>query len=399
MRAQPYSRFSSYVAAVLFVTVALLAPSVAQTYTVLHTFTGADGENPTAGVVIDQAGNLYGTASEGGDTSGDCANFLGCGTVYKLSYKNSVWIFNLLYTFNGSDGLQPLGRVVFGPDGRLYGTTTFGGAFGNGTVFSLQPRATPCPTVSCHWNETVLYSFTGGADGSNPGYGDLAFDRAGNIYGTTTYGGTQNMGAIFELSSSHGVWTERVLHSFGATPGDGQYPYAGVVLDGAGNLYGTTILGGTFGGTVYELQQGGGGWSETILHDFQEQDDGYQAIGGLIFDSSGNLYGASSVGGAHGGGAVYELTPSGGSWTFRLLYSLTAYQGTLASLSMDSSGQLYGTLFAGPQEIFRLTESDGQWMQTGFSGGVGGEPYGNVTLDSTGNLYTTSDNLVFEMTP
>jgi uncharacterized repeat protein (TIGR03803 family) len=384
-------------AALCLLVLMIAEPTQAQTYTVLHTFTGSDGADPTAGVTMDQRGNLYGTASLGGHTGGNC--FSGCGTVYKLSYRNSTWIFSPLYIFSYSDGSQPLGRVTFGPDGKLYGTTTFGGAFNYGVVFSLQPRATNCPAAFCYWKETVLYSFTGGVDGGNPGYGDLAFDRSGNIYGTTQYGGAHNQGTVFELGSSGGVWTERVLHSFGATADDGVYPYSGVTVDSSGNLYGTTGEGGTGGvGSIYELQPGAG-WRETILHSFDLLDDGEQALGGLIFDSSGNLYGASSIGGARGGGVVYELTFSGGSWTFNTLFDLTAYQGTLASLAMDSSGQLYGTLFSGAEEVFRLTPSNGQWTLTGFSGGVGGEPYGNITLDSAGNLYTTAANLVFEITP
>lgn len=380
-----------------------VAPIRSQSYTVLHTFTGPDGADPTAGVTMDQAGNLYGTANVGGHTGGRCIS--GCGTVYKLTYKNSTWIFTSIYTFNYSDGSQPAGRVLFGPDGKLYGTTTYGGAFGYGVVFSLQPRATNCPTSNCQWIETVLYSFTGGVDGGNPWYGDLAFDRAGNIYGTTAYGGTQNVGALFKLSSSHGVWTETVLHSFGATPDDATYPYSGVTLDSSGNIYGTTGGGGTGGvGTIYELQSGGG-W--TILHNFLDgDDDGEHALGGLIFDRAGNLYGASSEGGTNGGGVAYELTPAGGTWSFHPLYSLHAYQGTLASLATDSSGQLYGTLyFGGSQEVFRLTPSSGGWTLTGFSGGVGSYAAGNVTLDAAGNLYTTSGNFngsdgaVFEITP
>jgi uncharacterized repeat protein (TIGR03803 family) len=256
-------------------------PAQAQTFTLLHSFTGADGSSPTSGVAMDQGGNLYGTASLGGHTGGNC--FTGCGTVYKLSYRNSNWIFTPLYLFSYSDGSQPLGRVAFGPDGRLYGTTTSGGAFNAGVVFSMQPPPTICKTTRCYWKETVLYSFSGGADGLNPGYGDLAFDRAGDIYGTTMYGGTNNAGTVYKLSSSHGVWSETVLHNFGATADDGQTPYAGVVLDGTGNLYGTTFLGGRSGvGEVYELQAAEG-WSEITLHSFEEDTDGYELAGGLIF--------------------------------------------------------------------------------------------------------------------
>jgi uncharacterized repeat protein (TIGR03803 family) len=379
-------------------------PAQAQTFTLVHNFTGSDGSSPTAGVTMDQGRNLYGTASLGGHTVGNCFN--GCGTVYKLTHKNSSWTFTPLYLFNDSDGSEPLGRVTFGPDGRLYGTTSFGGAFNNGVVFSLQPPATICKATFCSWRETVLYSFTGGADGLNPGYGDLAFDRAGNIYGTTMYGGINGEGTVYKLSSSHGVWSKTVLHSFGATAVDGQYPYAGVVLDGSGNLYGTTFLGGQDGvGAVYELQADG--WSEITLHSFDELEDGYELAGGLIFDSHGNLYGVSSVGGPNGGGAVYELNPSNGSWNFSVLYGLTAYEGSQASVAMDTAGNVYGTMIQGWNEVFRLTPSNGQWELTGFSGGLGIYPFGNITVDAAGNLYTTaaggdgngSTGVVFQITP
>ena len=199
----------------------------AQTFAVQHTFTGqGDGGQPTAGLTW-LAGNLYGTTSTGG---------AGYGTVFKLSRSGSGWILSTLYTFRGgSDGANPQARVVFGPDGALYGTTTYGGA-GLGTVFRLRPPASVCRSVQCPWNETVLYRFAGGNDGAGPAYGDLAFDSAGNIYGTTAAGGMGcgpygGCGVVFKLTQSGGAWTETVLFAF--EHGNGQTPYSGVVFDSA----------------------------------------------------------------------------------------------------------------------------------------------------------------------
>ena len=180
-------------------------------------------------------------------------------------------------------------------------------------VYSLSPPATGCKTALCPWTETILYQFTGGSDGSNPG-GNLTFDRAGNLYGTTPYGGAFGQGTVFKLTPSNGGWTESVLHSF--TGGsDGEQPNGGVILDEAGNLYGTTWEGGGSGcwgpgcGTVFQLTPSGSGWKENILYSFQYGTDGGYPIGGLIFDPSGNLYGTTTSGGSGGGGTVFELSP------------------------------------------------------------------------------------------
>jgi len=380
----------------------------AQTWTVLHTFTGPEGAGPQAGLTMDQAGNLYGTTYNGGSTAGNCRFTSGCGVVFKMTRRGSDWTLTPLYKFSGPDGSNPASRVILAPDGTLYGTTVYGGAFSNGVVFRLQPPATACKSVLCPWTETVVYSFTGGADGAYPTYGDLTVDRAGNIFGTTYTGGNTagncdgsapGCGVVFELSPSGRGWTENVLHTFQWD--DGAFPYAGVIFDSHGHIFGTTEAGGTsVGGVIYELTPSGSGWTETVLHNFSDfGEDGGQAYGGLISDSSGNLYGATSVGGQNSGGEAYELSPSNGGWTFNLLYGFNAYQGTLASLAMDSSGNLYGTLFIGAPEIFRLTPSNGQYNLTGFTGSAGNDPYGNMILDSAGNLYGTAGNVVFEITP
>ena len=241
----------------------------AQTFNVLYNFTGGqDGAHPYAGVTMDAAGNFYGTANVGGDLT--CNPPHGCGTVYELKHKGSGFIFNPLYSFGvGPDGGIPTAPVVFGRDGALYSTTSYGGINGKGTVFNLRPQPRACSTALCPWSETVLYSFKGGAngDGSNPI--GLLFDHAGNIYGTTSGGGTYGGGTVYELTSSGGGWTESVLHTLGGA-GDGSLPYRSVmVFDNAGNLYGTTALGGASNyGTVFQLTPSGSGWTEKVIYNF-----------------------------------------------------------------------------------------------------------------------------------
>ncbi|MFZ0312826.1 MAG: choice-of-anchor tandem repeat GloVer-containing protein [Candidatus Korobacteraceae bacterium] len=385
----------------------------AQTFQVLHSFTDhGDGGSPEAGLTMGRAGNLYGTTSLGG---------AGYGTVFKLSRIGSGWILSTIYTFQGgSDGSYPHARVVVGPDGTLYGTTPSGGGDNSGTIFNLRPPATVCRSTQCPWTETVLYRFTGGSDGNGPGYGDLTFDSAGSIYGTTVAGGLScseggTCGVVFKLTRSGGGWMESVLYRF--TGGnDGGYPYSGVIFDSAGNLYGTASAGGinTYG-TVYELSPSSSGWTETTLHSFGSVgDDGYLPFGGLIIDRQGSLYGTTYGGGAGGGGTVYELQPSGGDWTFSTLYSFAGFDGAEDAPTMDASGNLYGTTFiAGADNlgsVFKLTPTEGGWTYTDlhdFAGGNdGGGAMGSVVLDGNGNVYGTNyiygsggAGVAFEITP
>jgi len=380
----------------------------AQTFKVLYTFTGGnDGRNPTAGVTMDKAGNLYGTASMGG---------AGYGTVYQLKHKGSGWTFNPLYDFtNGSDGAYPTAPVVFGPDGALYSTTEFGS--NNGNVFKLMPSPTACKTALCPWSEKVLYTCQGGTDGSKPI--GLVFDQAGNIYGTTSAGGAYGEGTAYELTSSGNGWMESALYSFGGD-GDGSVPYQSVMIfDNAGNLYGTTYFGGSSNdGTVFQLTPSGSGWIENIIYSFQGGSDGRYPYSGLIFDQSGNLYGTTTDGGSGGGGTVFELSPSGGGWTFSVLYSLTGPSGCSCgpawALVMDAAGNLYDTTQGDGAyklgNVFKLTNTGGSWTYTSlydFTGGNDGWfPISGVTLDTSGNLYGTTyyggtDNsgVLWEITP
>ena len=381
----------------------------AQTFTTLHEFTnGPDGGEPLAGLTMDRAGNFYGTASTGGNTNGVCSyrNPHGCGTVFKLSRRGSGWVLTPLYTFSGPDGRNPQARVIIGPDGSLYGTTTWGGDADEGTVFNLRPPAASCKTALCPWTETVLHSFQGFTDGTEPTFGDLVFDSVGNIYGTTPHGGQGSNGTVYKLTHSNGGWTETVLHRFQGGGSDGVIPYAGLVFDQAGNLWGTTAFGGSYNeGTIYELVPSGGGWTESVVHNFLGASDGASPYAGMIVDQYNNFYGTTY--GYDGTTAkVFELSPSNGGWTYQVLYTLGANQGIIGKLAMDAAGNLYGTNYYDIPEVFRLTPSNGVWTLTGSWGGVGLSPAGNVILDSSGNLYTTTQNggpaevgLVFEITP
>src|ERR1019366_2707993 len=308
----------------------------AQTYHVLYAFNGGlDGAEPWAGITVDAAGNLYGATMYGGGSNNR-------GTVFKLKHNGSGWIINPLYSFIPSDGQYPEARVIIGPNGTLYGTNTFGGAFDHGTVYNVRPPANPCRATLCPWAEIVLYSFTGLADGGDPGYGDLNFDHAGNLYGTTTQGGANRGGVIYELQRSGGSWMESVLYSLDAYT-SGIYPYSGVIFDSAGNLYGTATAAGGGSGAVFRLTPSGSGWVENTLYTFpRDESTGAGPYGTVVFDQSGNLYGTTALGGAYYAGTVYELTPSGGNWIESVLYSFADY-GPYVGLTMDAAGNLYGT--------------------------------------------------------
>jgi uncharacterized repeat protein (TIGR03803 family) len=327
----------------------------AQTFSVLHNFTGTgDGGGISAGLTIDSQGNLYGTAEEGG---GSCS----CGTVFKLTLRGSSWTLAPLYTFQeGSDGSGPQAKVIMGPNGSLYGTTDAGGegpcdfGAGCGTVFNLQPPAHAQGTALAPWTKTVLYRFTGGADGANPGQGTLVFDAAGNFYGTTQTGGADNLGVVYKLTRTNGGWTQSVIYSFTGAQ-DGSQPFSGVVFDNAGNLYGTTTAGGNEGfGTVYQLKPVGSGWTETTLHTFSGGHDGIFPWGGLVFDGSETFYGMTTNG---GDGVAYKLTSVSNS------FIRSEGAEPIDSPILDAGGNLYGTALNGGTNnigaVFELTRSGG----------------------------------------
>jgi uncharacterized repeat protein (TIGR03803 family) len=289
--------------------------------TVLHSFTGgADGGLPQDGLIRDSAGNLYGTTSAGGESDG--------GVVFKVDTTGTETV---LYNFKiGRGGAVPYTSLIQDSEGNLYGTTTRGGASRSGVVFKLNTTGT----------ETPLYSFTGGADGENP-YSDLIPDSEGNLYGTTVGGGVSIWGVVFKLDKTG---TETVLHSF--TGGaDGGFPLAGVIRDSEGDLYGTTQSAGiSLAGVVFKLDPTG---TETVLYAFTGGADGAYPLGGLIRDSAGNLYGTASGGGASRQGVVFKLDPTG---TETVLYNFTGGADggfPQAGLTLDSAGNLYGTTYYG----------------------------------------------------
>jgi uncharacterized repeat protein (TIGR03803 family) len=283
-------------------TVFKLAPN--GNFTVLYTFTGgADGEGPEGTLVRDAAGNFYGATYYGGSNACYDENQYGCGVVFKLTPSGKL---RVLYTFAGypTDGANPAAGLVRDAAGNLYGTTEHGGAYHDGVVFKLDKSG----------KETVLYSFQDGADGGFPA-ADLVLDAEGNLYGTTPEGGSSGCngfgcGVVFKLDKA-GKLT--VLHSFAGYPKDGETPYAGLVMDTAGNLYGTTELGGSYGcfgtygcGAIFRVNKAG---KETVLYSFTGGDDGVQPFADLILDKAGNLYSTASFGGTGTWGTVFKLTP------------------------------------------------------------------------------------------
>lgn len=372
-------------------------PALAQTLTVLHSFTGgADGGNPYAGLTRDAAGHLYGTAENGG---------AGYGTVFEVKRAGSGWTFAPLYTFAGrDDGASPDGRVTIGPNGTLYGVTAYGGGTTNcsgkgcGTVYNLRPPPRACTSALCPWTETVLHAFgtQDPQDGIVP-TGEVTFDAAGNLYGVTSNGGVLLLGTLYQLTPSNGAWTEDVLHDFLGGQ-DGIYPWFNLVFDRSGNLYGTAGGGQVSGGVVYEFTPSQSGWVESIVHAFVPFSEG-SSPAGIIMDSAGNLYGGTATGGQLGSGTLYQLSPSGGNWTFNVLEQVPGgiACGVSGPLVMDSAGTLYGTTTCGVAGvIFELSPSNGGWTYTELyhftGGGDGLSPNGGVVLDADGNLYGTTSN-------
>jgi uncharacterized repeat protein (TIGR03803 family) len=257
-------------------TVFKLAPD--GTETVLHSFGVNDGAYPYGSLIMDAKGTLYGTAILGGTG--------GMGTAFKVTIQGKgTSKLSVLHAFSGSDGAQPYAGLIMDSAGNLYGTTYSGGAFNAGTVFKLTPKG----------KESVLYSFSGGADGNAPYLGALIMDENGNLYGTTSTGG--RYGVIFKVTPAG---EETVLYTF-IGGNDGANPSAGLVRDGKGNFYGTTLEGGSANdGTVFKLTPNG---TESLLHIFGGS-DGADPYAGLMMDKKGDLYGTTYVGG-DGAGTVF----------------------------------------------------------------------------------------------
>ncbi len=389
---------------------ALATGAWAGTEKVLYTFTGgSDGGNPEAGVVFDDAGNLYSTTFAGG-TPG-CYGGYGCGTVFKLAPGHGgVWTETVLYSFTGgADGGGPLSDPIFDSAGNLYATTDFYGSgggcndpiYGCGTVFELSP-------TSGGWVENVIYDFTDNDGGFNPAAG-LIFDKRGNLYGTTGGGGAHAGGTVYKLVPRNNGWSEQTLHAFGGN--SGAEPADALIFDVGGNLYGTAYAGGTYdGGTVFELTNGGG--KEKTLYVFQcgfggcskkDKGDGANPLTGLAMDSEGNLYGTTRFGGTYRRGTVFKVVRlAGGKWKESVIHSFTGGDDgeyPFGGLTIDKAGTLYGTTNGGGTHVwgtvFELKPAPGgRWKESvlyNFSGGSdGGEPLAALVIDAAGNLYGTA---------
>jgi uncharacterized repeat protein (TIGR03803 family) len=391
--------------------VILTSVSQAKTYQKVYSFAGGfDGSDPASPLTFESAGNVYGTTAAGGDSD--------LGTIFMITPSGEEQV---LYSFEGGgDGSDPHGGVILDSAGNLYGTAVAGGfggicaGDGCGVVFELQ-------NSGGNWSLITLYSFTGLNDGFGPG-SPLIFDSAGNLYGTAPDGGAHGAGVVFELSPTQDGWKQKVIHAFTGGKDGAVGSLGALLLDAAGNLYGTTELGGPAGaGAVYRLSPNGhGSFKLTVLYDFQGMPDGANPYGGLISDAAGNLYGTTYFGGATGMGTVFQLTPGpNGKWQENSLYS---FQGgtdgsfPTTTLLFNSAFTLYGTTSTGGRPscdcgtIFSLRLARGHWKERLLHhfgvGRDGSYPNYGLTFDQAGNLYGTTpvggangQGLVFQLTP
>jgi uncharacterized repeat protein (TIGR03803 family) len=416
------------------ITFSLAVRAQAQTESVLLSFSGSGGANPSSTLIFDSSGHLYGTTRAGGNLA-DCEG-LGCGVVFKVTHTSGgTWKETVIHNFTGGrDGSTPQAGLVQDSAGNLYGTTEYGGGACSfeptikcGVAFELSPG------TGGGWKETVLHVFTGGVDGGNPA-GGLILDSAGNAYGVTNDGGDASVcvvdgrtgcGVVFRLSPLvGGGWKETVLYTF-TDASDGANPAGNLTLDATGNLYGVAGFGSSGYGVVYELSPTSTApWTQSLLHTFTGAPDGAYPAAGLAFDPAGNLYGTTYSGGNGGGigsGIVFQLSPSGGSWSETILYNFDLVPNgasPLDGVTLDASGNLYGTTSGGgPSKheygvVFEVSPgSGGTWTEKtlyDFRAGTGdGQyPYGGLVLDAAGNLYGTTnaggsalEGSVFEITP
>jgi len=347
---------------------AALGPSTAQaqTFRILYSFTGSpDGGNPGAKLTLDAVGNLYGATVFGGVPG--CYADAGCGTVFQLTSTSGGWAESVLYAFTGgADGANPEASVTFDKAGNLYGTTDSGGTAGCGFGNGVAFELSP---GSSGWTETVLYNF-GGLGGCDP-VAALVFDKAGNLYSTLPNGGSSDNGVVYQLSKGVGGWKERVLYAFNGNS-TGIEPLAAPIVDATGNLYGTTSCCGT-GGAIWELLHGS--WKEKTLYSFASG-GGAKSGASLVFDKAGNLYGQTELGGKYGKGVVFKLAPGPkGKWKETVLYSFKGGRDgeypLLSTPILDKTGNLYGTTPRGGDSacncgtVFKLAPSSGgRWKET-----------------------------------
>jgi uncharacterized repeat protein (TIGR03803 family) len=338
-------------------TVFELSPSgTGWTHTVLYSFTGGkEGGEPYKGVTLDAEGNLYGTAVTGG--GGSCEG--GCGVIFKLTNTGGIWTQSVIHYFTGgNDGSGPGSGLTFDHHGFLYGMTPTGGSYGLGVIYQLRPQADGT------WRLNLIHTFTGGEDGSSGSAGRLIVDRAGNLYGVTTVGGANDKGIAFQMTHTQAGWTLVPLYAFKDQP-DGALPYGGLIFDRAGNLYGTTYYAGASDvGTVYKLTHANGSWTETVLYNFKGGSDGSSPISTLVSDAAGNLYGTTSDGGTQCAcGVIFKLARGvNGAWAESVPYRFPGAPGAGFSYNGmvgDAAGNFYGaTTHGGPANdgtIYKFT--------------------------------------------
>ncbi len=392
------------IAATLFATAAFAA----NTTKLIYSFTGnSDGEYTDTELVMDSKGNLYGTSVQGGT--------FGSGTVFEVTASG---VHTVLYNFTGgADGGEPYKGVTLDSKGNLYGTAVTGGSGscegGCGVVFKLT-------NSGGKWTQRVIHSFTGSTDGSGPG-SPVAFDKQGNLYGTTPTGGKSGLGVVYQLKPSGSTWKLSVIHTFtGGTDGSGGS--AGrLLVDSVGNLYGVCTVGGANGfGTVYEISPVQSSWQFTTLYAFKDQPDGASPYGGVVFDKSGNLYGTTYYAGANELGSVYKLTHNGATWTESVLYSFKGGMdgaSPISSLVADAAGNFYGTTSEGGASscgcgvIFKMTHAaSGKWTESvvyRFPGEPSpGFAYNGLVNGTAGTFYgatvhggSDNDGAIYQFTP
>jgi len=404
-----FTRASSLLLSLAAIFLALqIFPTTLHAQTVIPFYQFVPGLIPNGGLIADTNGTLYGTIQAEDDSPADGLY----GEVYELTNSAGVWSENLLYEFQPfqvqHDGWNPVAGVIFGRNGSLLGTTYEGGSYGHcftngcGTVFELAPQA------DGSWKENN-YRFRATENPAD----NLIMDAAGNLYGTTR-GFKSTPGTVFEFSrAAGGGWTISTLYSFYPEKGNqGTNPVAPLILDGAGNLYGTAQTGGQYrNGTAFRLTPGSGGWTFASLYAFGNSaiEDGSQPTAGLVMDASGNLYGTTTQGGTNNYGTVFELSPTPkGHWKETILHEFAALDGEYpaTSLIFDFAGNLYGVAPQGGQfscgTIFELSPSAGSWnfnaVYSFSNSGDGCHPSGPL-LDLNGNLYGTADSVAFEFIP
>ena len=367
------------------------------------------GIYPYGAVTFDTSGNIYASASTGGGALGQDQ-----GTVFVLQPNaNSGWVQSTLFAFKAPklEGGVPKSNVVLDMGGNLYGTTAAGGLTKNGTVYKLTP------TSQGQWTESLLHAFNGD-DGDTPN--DLTIDGQNDLYGTTQGGGSLSNGVVFEIAADTGAYS--VLYNFGLGNNDGKGPSGKLFQDSTGNLYGTTEAGGKYGyGVVFKLSPAGSGWNETIVYNFGVGlTDAKIPVGGVVMNGSGDIYGTTCYGGSELHGTVFVLSLSDEVWTEQIIHNFGVSEGDghcpLGAPLLDDSGNIFGTTISGGAKnqgtVFELSPSVGGGQWTGkilhnFNGGSDGAgPSSGLAVDGLENLYGTTTSggknnggIVYQITP